>query len=56
MHPLLETLGSTSEVAEKGLRKAVAYLSEHLKLGSVERYAWIQGKDVIVDIWTKTGS
>ena len=33
---LLETLGSTSQVAEKGLRKAVAYLKEHLKLGSVE--------------------
>ena len=30
--PLLETLGSTSQVAEKGLRKAVAYLKEHLKL------------------------
>ena len=35
-HPLLETLGSTSQVAEKGLRKAIAYLKENLKLGSVE--------------------
>ena len=55
-HPLLETLGSTSQVAEKGLRKAIAYLKEHLKLGSVESYGWIQGKDIIVDILTKTGS
>ena len=43
-------------MAEKGLRKAVAYLKEHLKLGSVESYGWIQGKDIIADILTKTGS
>ena len=43
-------------MAEKGLRKAIAYLKEHLKLGSVESYGWIQGKDIIVDILTKTGS
>ena len=43
-------------MAEKGLRKAIAYLKEHLKLGSVEIYGWIQGKDIIVDILTKTGS
>ena len=36
--PLLETLGSTSQVAEKGLRKAIAYLKEHLKLGCVESF------------------
>ena len=54
--PLLETLGSTSQVAEKGLRKAIAYLKEHLKLGSVESYGFIQGKDIIADILTKTGS
>ena len=38
--PLLETLGSTSQVAEKGLRKSIAYLKEHLKLGSLEGYGW----------------
>ena len=54
--PLLETLGSTSQVAEKGLRKSIAYLKEHLKLGSVESYGWIEGKDIIADILTKTGS
>ena len=27
-----------------------------MKLGSVESYRWIQGKDIIVDILTKTGS
>ena len=54
--PLLETLGSTSQVVEKGLRKSVAYLKEHLKLGSVESYGWIEGKDIIADILTKTGS
>ena len=35
---LFDTLGSTSQVAEKGLRKAIAYLKELLKLGSVESY------------------
>merc|ERR1712240_404550 len=54
--PLLETLGSTSQVAEKGLRKSIAYLKEHLKLGSVESYGWIEGKDIIADILTKIGS
>ena len=54
--PLLKTLGSTSQVAEKGLRKAVAYSKKILKLGSVERYARIKGKNIIVDILTKTGS
>ena len=54
--PLLEALGSTSQVAEKGLRKSIAYLKEHLKLGSVESYGWIEGKNIIEDILTKTGS
>ena len=54
--PLLETLGSTSQIAEKGLRKSIAYLKEHLKLGSVESYGWIEGKEIIADILTKTGS
>ena len=54
--PLLETLGRTSQVAEKGLRKAIAYLKEHLKIGSIESYGWIQGKDMSADILTTTGS
>ena len=54
--PLLEKLGSTSQVAEKGLRKVVAYLKEFLKLGSGEKYVWIEGKEIIVDVLTKTGS
>ena len=56
LHPLLETLGSTSQVAEKGLRKVIAYLKEHRKLESVESYGWIQGKDILADILIKTGS
>jgi len=31
-------------------------LKEHLKLGSVESYGWIEGKEIIADILTKTGS
>ena len=42
-------------MAEKGLRKVGAYLIEHLKLGSVERYAWIQGKEIMVNILAKAG-
>ena len=41
-------------MAEKGLRKTIAYLMEHLKLGSLESYEWIPGKDIISDIFTKT--
>ena len=54
--PLLETLGSTSQIAEKGLRKSIAYLKEQLKLGKVESYSWIEGNHIIADILTKTGS
>ena len=54
--PLLETLGSTSQVAEKGLRKPEAYLKRFLKLGCVEKYAWIEGKEIIADVLTNTGS
>merc|ERR1712002_293734 len=54
--PLLETLGSTSQIAEKGLRKSIAYLKEQLKLGKVESYSWIEGNEIIADILTKTGS
>ena len=43
-------------MGEKGLRKAVTYLKEHLKLGSKEKYVWIEGKDIVADILTKTGS
>ena len=52
--PLLETLVSTSQVVEKGQGKAIVYSKEHLKLGSVESYEWIQVKDIIADILTKT--
>ena len=53
--PILETLRSTSQVVEKGLRKSIAYLKEHLKLGSVESYGRIEGKNIIADIPMKTG-
>ena len=49
-------VGSTSQVAEKGLRKAIACFKEHLKLGIIESYGWIQGKDIIANILTKTQS
>ena len=34
---------------------AVAYLKEFFKLGSIEKYAWIEGKEIIADVLTKTG-
>ena len=54
--PLLKTLRSTSQVAENGFGKAVVYLKEHLKLGSVEKYSWTEGKDIVAYILTKTES
>ena len=54
--PLLETLGSTSQVAEKALRQSVAYLKQCLKDKNVDLYAWIEGKEIVADVLTKQGS
>ena len=54
--PLLETLGSTSQVAEKALRQSVAYLKQYLEDKEVDMYAWIEGKEIVADILTKQGS
>ena len=43
LRPLLETLGSTSQVAEKALRQLVAYLKQCLEDEKVDMFAWIEG-------------
>ena len=53
---LLETLGSTSQVAEKALRQSVAYLNQCLEDREVDLYAWIGGKEIVADVLTKQGS
>ena len=42
-------------MAETGLRQAVAYLKEFLTFGSVEKYAWVELKEIITDVLKKTG-
>ena len=54
--PLLETLGSTSQVAEKALRQSVAYLKQCLDDKNLDLYAWIEGKEIVADVLTKQGS
>ena len=54
--PLLESIGSSSQVAEKVLRQSVNYLKQGLEDGDVSLYGWIEGKDIVTDILTKQGS
>ena len=54
--PLLESIGSSSQIAEKSLRQSIAYLKQTLEDGEVEEFSWIEGKDIVADILTKQGS
>ena len=54
--PLLETIGSTSQVAEKAPGQSVAYLKQCLEHKEFQMYLWIEGKDIVADILTKQGS
>ena len=54
--PLLESIGSSSQIAEKSLRQSIAYLKQTLEDGEVEAYSWIEGKNIVADILTKQGS
>ena len=51
--PLLETLDSTNQVAEKALRKLVAYLKQCLMDKEENLYALIEGKEILADVLTK---
>ena len=54
--PLLESIGSSNQVAEKALRQSVVSLKQTLEDGDVESFSWIEGKDIVADILTKQGS
>ena len=54
--PLLETIGSTSQIGEKALRQSVASLKQSMEDGDVEQYSWIEGKEIVADVFTKQGS
>ena len=54
--PLLEFIGSLGQIEEKQLRQSVAYLKQELEDGEILGYSWIQGEEIVVDIFTKQGS
>merc|ERR1712082_133041 len=54
--PLLESIGSSGQIEEKALRQSVAYLKQSLEDEEVADYSWIQGEEIVADIFTKQGS
>ena len=54
--PLLELIGSSGQIEEKQLRQSVAYLKQELEDGEILGYSWIQGEEIVADIFTKQGS
>ena len=54
--PLLESIGSSGQVEEKTLRQSVAALKQNLKDAELERFSWIPGTEIVVDVFTKQGS
>ena len=42
--PLLESIGSLNQVAEKGLRQTIAFMMQRVKDRYVEEFSWIDGK------------
>ena len=56
LRPLLESLGSSSQIVKKALRQSIASLKQLLEDDEVERYSWIEGTEIVADILTKVGS
>jgi len=54
--PLLESIGSSGQVEEKSLRQSVAALKQNLEDGEVDRFSWVAGTEIVVDVFTKQGS
>ena len=54
--PLLESIGSSSQIAEKALRQSIASLKQSLEDGDVDQFSWIEGKEIVADVFTKQGS
>ena len=54
--PLLESIGSSSQIEEKNLRQSIMYFKQALESGDVMGYSWIQGEEIVADVLTKRGS
>ena len=54
--PLLESIGSLSQISEKALRQTIAFIKQSLEDKSVEQYSWIERKDIVEVVFTKEGS
>ena len=53
---LFESIGSLGQIEEKALRQSIAYLKQALEEGEIIGYSWIQGEEIVADIFTKQGS
>ena len=45
--PLLESIGSSSQVTEKALRQSVAFLKQSLEENELESYGWIEVRKLL---------
>ena len=54
--PLLEYIGSSGQIEEKVLWQSVASLKQTLEDGEINSYSWIEGTEIVADVFTKTGS
>ena len=48
----MESLG---QIKEKALRHSVAYVKRSLLEGEVLAYSWIQGEEIVADVFIKLG-
>ena len=54
--PLLESIGSSSQIEEKALRQSVSFLKQALEEGEISRFSWIEGTEIVADVFTKQRS
>ena len=54
--PLLESIGSTNQIAEKALRQSIAFIKQSLEDEEVINLSWIEGTQIVADVFTKEGS
>lgn len=49
--PLLESIGSSSQIEENVLRQSVAYFKQALEEGEIVGFSWIEGAEIVVDVF-----
>ena len=54
--PLLESIRSSGQIEEKVLRQLVAYLKQALEEGEIKGFSWIEGAEIVADVFNKQGS